>query len=64
MHKINITQFTICFITLGYLGAVAATPLYTIIAQVASVGYFGFFIALFLYSKNEKTKPLPTRLTH
>lgn len=63
IHKLNITQFIICFIILGVLGAVSVTPLLTLIARIASVGYFGFFIALWIYSKNEKTKPLPERLT-
>jgi len=27
------------------------------------VTYFMFFVLLFVYSKNEKTKPLPERLT-
>jgi ubiquinol-cytochrome c reductase cytochrome b subunit len=64
IHKLNITQFVICFIVLGILGAVSVTPMLTLIARIASIGYFGFFIALWIYSKNEKTKPLPERLTH
>ncbi|MGL5048210.1 MAG: cytochrome b [Shewanella sp.] len=64
LHKLNIAQFTLSFIVLGYLGVVPATPTLTIVAQVFTVTYFGFFLALWLYSKNEKTKPVPARLTH
>ena len=64
LHKLNIAQFAISFIVLGYLGVVPATPVLTIVAQVFTVTYFGFFLALWLYSKNEKTKPVPARLTH
>lgn len=64
LHKLNIAQFAISFIVLGYLGVVPATPILTIVAQIFTVTYFGFFLALWLYSKNEKTKPVPARLTH
>ena len=64
IHKINIAQFTVSFIVLGYLGAVPATPTLTIVARIFTLTYFGFFVALWVYSKNEKTKPEPTRVTH
>ncbi|WP_406665902.1 cytochrome bc complex cytochrome b subunit [Gallaecimonas sp. GXIMD1310] len=63
LHKLNLTQFAISFIILGYLGAQPATPLLTKIAQVCSLTYFGYFLLLWLYSKNEKTKPVPQRVT-
>ncbi|MCE0555763.1 MULTISPECIES: cytochrome bc complex cytochrome b subunit [unclassified Motilimonas] len=63
LHKLNITQFIICFIVLGILGALPATPLYTVISQICSFGYFAFFALLFIYSKNEKCKPVPERIT-
>ncbi|MCH8492787.1 MAG: cytochrome b N-terminal domain-containing protein [Idiomarina sp.] len=62
LHKVNLTQFAISFVILGYLGAMPATDLYTLMARICTVLYFGFFIFLFLYSKNEKIKPLPERL--
>ncbi|MCP4988207.1 MAG: cytochrome bc complex cytochrome b subunit [Colwellia sp.] len=64
LHTVNLIQFAICFLVLGYLGTKAATPLYNMIGTVASFGYFGFFIALWFYSKNEKTKPVPERIEH
>lgn len=64
LHTVNLIQFTISFLVLGYLGTKAATPLYNAIGTVASFGYFGFFIALWFYSKNEKTKPVPERVSH
>lgn len=63
LHKVNLTQFAISFLILGYLGAMPATDLYTLISRICTITYFGFFIALFFYSKNEKIKPLPERLT-
>ncbi|MGL6297485.1 MAG: cytochrome b, partial [Plesiomonas sp.] len=64
LHKLNIAQFAVSFIVLGYLGVVPASPTLTIVAQVFTFTYFGFFVALWVYSKNEKTKPVPARLTH
>lgn len=63
LHLLNIVQFVICFIILGILGALPSTPVLTLLAQVTSFGYFAFFVLLFFYSKNEKTKPLPERVT-
>jgi ubiquinol-cytochrome c reductase cytochrome b subunit len=40
-----------------------ATPGRTLVAQIFSIVYFGFFIALYITSKNEKTKPEPERVT-
>ncbi|WP_429038790.1 cytochrome b [Aeromonas veronii] len=63
LHKLNIAQFVVCFIILGVLGVLPSTPTLTLVAQVCSLGYFGFFVLLFFYSKNESTKPLPERVT-
>ncbi len=62
-HKLNLAQFVVCFIILGILGALAPTPARTILSQITTLGYFGYFALLWLYSKNETTKPVPTRVT-
>lgn len=63
LHKLNIAQFVVCFVILGVLGVLPSTPTLTLIAQICTLGYFGFFVLLFFYSKNESTKPLPERVT-
>ncbi|MFM4679344.1 cytochrome bc complex cytochrome b subunit [Aeromonas media] len=63
LHKLNIAQFVVCFVILGVLGVLPSTPTLTLIAQLCTLGYFGFFVLLFFYSKNESTKPLPERVT-
>jgi len=63
LHLFNIIQFAISFIVLGILGTMAASDLANLIGRIASLGYFGFFISLWFYSKNEKTKPVPERMT-
>jgi ubiquinol-cytochrome c reductase cytochrome b subunit len=62
-YKINLVLFVIAFIALGWLGMQPATPILTLFAQIFSAIYFGFFVALFFISKNEKTKPVPERVT-
>ena len=54
----------IAFVVLGYLGILPPSPGRTVVAQLCTIVYFLFFIALFIISKNEKTKPVPERVTH
>jgi ubiquinol-cytochrome c reductase cytochrome b subunit len=63
LHLINIIQFAICFVILGILGTKPANDLNNLIGTIATIGYFGFFLFLWIYSKNEKTKPVPERVT-
>jgi ubiquinol-cytochrome c reductase cytochrome b subunit len=61
--KVLLVMFVICFIGLGYLGALPATTERTWFARLFTLGYFGYFIGLWFISKNEKTKPVPERVT-
>ena len=63
LHKVNLVNFVISFVVLGVLGVLPATATYTLIAQIASFFYFAHFGLLWWYSKDEKTKPLPVRLS-
>ncbi len=63
IYKLNLAAFAVSFLVLGYLGMLPATPGRTVAAQFFSIVYFGFFVVLFLTSKNEKTKPVPERVT-
>lgn len=63
LHKLNIAQFVVTFIILGWVGATPQTDFKTVLSQITTVTYFMFFVLLFFYSKNEKTKPVPERLT-
>jgi ubiquinol-cytochrome c reductase cytochrome b subunit len=62
-YKILLTSFVISFIGLGYIGMMAPTPILTILGRLFTLVYFGFFVMLYLTSKNEKTKPVPERVT-
>ncbi|MFO7808707.1 cytochrome b [Guyparkeria sp.] len=60
--KVNLFLFAAAFIGLGYLGTQPPSTLGTLGSQLLSVIYFGFFIAIFFISRNERTKPVPERL--
>ncbi|WP_031433957.1 cytochrome b [Methylomarinum vadi] len=63
IYKKALLLFVVSFIGLGYLGTQPATPTATTIARVLTAVYFGFFLLMPLYTRWEKSKPLPTRLT-
>jgi len=63
ISKVMITLFVIDFIILGYLGMQPATPGRTLMAQIGTIYYFLFFLAMPIYSKIDKTKPVPERVT-
>ncbi|NOX93094.1 MAG: cytochrome b, partial [Gammaproteobacteria bacterium] len=61
--KLALTTFVVSFIGLAWLGTVAASPLATLFSRIFSVLYFAFFLLMPIYSKLDKTKPLPERVT-
>lgn len=63
IYKVALTLFVLSFIGLGVLGVLPSTPLYTIFSQILSVIYFAFFFLMPWYTKIDKTKPVPERVT-
>lgn len=63
LYKKALLLFVISFIGLGYLGTQPATPTATMFARMFTAIYFGFFLLMPLYTRWEKSKPLPTRVT-
>ncbi len=63
LYKGALTFFVISFVGLGVLGGIAPTDERQVVAQVLTIVYFAFFIAMPFYTKIDKTKPLPDRLT-
>ncbi len=62
--KLWLTMFVIVFFILGYLGTKAPSPVFNIIGQICTVLYFAFFVCMPWYTKNEKCKPVPERVTN
>ena len=63
LFKIILAVFVISFFILGYLGVLPPTPGRTLVSQICSVIYFAFFLLMPVYSKMDKTKPVPERVS-
>ncbi|MBU0500147.1 MAG: cytochrome b N-terminal domain-containing protein [Gammaproteobacteria bacterium] len=63
LTKIWIAIFVVSFVVLGWLGVQASTPAKTLMAQIFTGLYFLFFFLMPWYSKIDKTKPVPERVT-
>ncbi|MDN7133259.1 cytochrome bc complex cytochrome b subunit [Halomonas sp. MC140] len=63
MSKTMLLLFVVSFVLLGILGVLPSTAGRTILAQVCTFVYFAFFLLMPIYTKFEKTKPLPDRVT-
>ncbi|MGB6976124.1 MAG: cytochrome bc complex cytochrome b subunit [Gammaproteobacteria bacterium] len=61
--KLAILVLLICFIGLGVLGTLQATPGLIGLARLFTVGYFAFFLLMPFYTYYEKTAKAPTRVT-
>jgi len=59
LSRIALTVFVVSFVMLGYLGTVPTTDIKTLLAQLGTLGYFGFFILMPFYTRMESTKPVP-----
>ncbi|MDJ0861002.1 MAG: cytochrome bc complex cytochrome b subunit [Gammaproteobacteria bacterium] len=64
LHKIALAVFVVSFLVLGWLGTQPATPALTNLARLFSILYFAFFILMPFYTKIDKTKPVPDRVTY
>ncbi|MBF8755002.1 MAG: cytochrome bc complex cytochrome b subunit [Pseudomonas putida] len=63
MSKVFLVVFCIAFVILGVLGVLAPTPGRTLLSQVCTVLYFAYFLLMPFYTRLEKTKPVPERVT-
>jgi ubiquinol-cytochrome c reductase cytochrome b subunit len=63
IFKVAIGIFVVSFVILAWLGLQPSTPTYTLMAQIFTALYFAFFLLMPIYSKLDKTKPEPERVT-
>ena len=63
LSKIFLLVFCVAFVILGILGVLAPTPGRTLLSQVCTVLYFAYFLLMPFYTRLEKTKPVPERVT-
>lgn len=62
-HMALYVVFGIAFVILGYLGIQAPTPGRTLLAQICTFIYFGFFLLMPWWSTMGQCKPVPDRVT-
>jgi ubiquinol-cytochrome c reductase cytochrome b subunit len=62
-HKVMYGIFVVDMLVLGYLGIQPVSDLYTLIAQIGTVFYFGFFVLMPWWSRIGEFKPVPDRVT-
>ena len=60
--KTMIALFVIAFVTLGWLGLQSGSTTQTMVARVLTFFYFAFFITMPIWTKIDKTKPVPERV--
>ena len=63
VYKSALALFVIAFLVLSWLGTQSTTPTKTLLAQIFSIVYFAFFILMPWYTRFDKTKPEPERVT-
>jgi ubiquinol-cytochrome c reductase cytochrome b subunit len=64
IYKLALTLFSIFFVGLGYIGVKPAVGIYPLLGRIFSVGYFAFFLLMPFYTRIDKTKPVPDRVTY
>lgn len=63
MYKTALALFVVAFIVLGYLGTKPPSGIAVIIARICTLLYFAFFLLMPWYTRLDKTKPVPERVT-
>jgi ubiquinol-cytochrome c reductase cytochrome b subunit len=63
LSKIFLGAFVVSFVVLAYLGMQPASDLHTLLARIFTGVYFAYFLLMPIYTKLEKTKPVPERVT-
>ncbi|MEO8464902.1 MAG: cytochrome bc complex cytochrome b subunit [Gammaproteobacteria bacterium] len=62
-YKVALMVFAVAFIGLGYCGLQRPTETIYLFCRIFTILYFAFFVLMPFYSRHEKTKPVPTRVT-
>ncbi|MCW5605391.1 MAG: cytochrome bc complex cytochrome b subunit [Burkholderiales bacterium] len=63
LSRAALAIFVVVFLVLGYYGTQVVTPVGTVVSQICTLIYFAFFLLMPWYSKMDKHKPEPDRVT-
>ncbi len=61
--KVMLVLFVASFLILGVLGVKPPTPDRTFLAQICAIIYFAFFLLMPIWTKLDRTSPVPERVT-
>ncbi len=63
IYKIALALFVVDFLVLGWLGTQPVSEGKTLMAQIGTIYYLAFFLLMPIYTKMDKCKPVPERVT-
>jgi ubiquinol-cytochrome c reductase cytochrome b subunit len=63
ISKTMLAVFIISFFILGYLGTKPPSTVATLVAQVCTILYYAYFVLMPWYTRSERCKPVPNRVT-
>ncbi|HWS02714.1 MAG TPA: cytochrome bc complex cytochrome b subunit [Gammaproteobacteria bacterium] len=63
IYKIALALFVVDFLVLGWLGTQPVSAGKTLMAQIGTIYYLAFFLLMPIYTKMDKCKPVPERVT-
>ncbi|MCI0400020.1 MAG: cytochrome bc complex cytochrome b subunit [Gammaproteobacteria bacterium] len=64
MYRVALFTFAVSFVALGYLGMQLPTPTSAFFARFFSVLYFAFFVFMPIYTRIDRTRPVPKRVVY
>lgn len=64
IYRVALGTFAVSFLALGYLGTQIPTPTSAFLSRFFSVLYFSFFLFMPIYSKIDRVRPVPDRVTN
>ena len=64
IYRVALGTFAVSFLALGYLGMQVPTPTSAFLSRFFSVLYFSFFLFMPIYSKIDRVRPVPDRVTY
>jgi ubiquinol-cytochrome c reductase cytochrome b subunit len=63
ISRVALALFCVAFVTLGALGVSPPTDTGTLVSRVCAVVYFAYFLTMPFYTRMERTRPVPERVT-
>ena len=63
IYKIALVVFVAAFVTLGVCGMKPPSGIYPLLAKIGTALYFAFFLLMPWYTKIDRVKPVPERVT-